>query len=82
LAANTHSALVALRCEADPTVVAERLRARSGGAPASGSDADEAIAERMRAAAQPWPDAVVIPTDVATEQSIVDAVVAVRGVAG
>jgi aminoglycoside phosphotransferase family enzyme/predicted kinase len=73
LAAGTHSALVPLRCTADPDTVAARIRARVG----SASDADEQIAVRLAAEAEPWPEALVIRTDRPLEECLADAV---RGV--
>ena len=56
VAEQTHSALVMLRCAADADVVASRLESRVRDA----SDADQYVAERLRATADPWPEARVI----------------------
>jgi aminoglycoside phosphotransferase family enzyme/predicted kinase len=58
VAARTHSRLVELRCDAPAEVTAGRLRTRIG----SMSDADPAIAAAMARAADPWPEATVVPT--------------------
>jgi uncharacterized protein len=50
--------LVQLRCAAPPSLAAQRMRDRTGDA----SDADPAIATRMAAAQDPWPEAVAIDT--------------------
>jgi aminoglycoside phosphotransferase family enzyme/predicted kinase len=61
LADRTRSDLAELRCEVDAAVAAERIRARD----ATGvdpSDATPEVASRMAAAADPWPEAITIPT--------------------
>jgi aminoglycoside phosphotransferase family enzyme/predicted kinase len=56
VAGAAHSGLVSLRCAADPEIVASRLRGRATGL----SDADQAIADRMRHEADPWPEAITV----------------------
>jgi predicted kinase len=75
VAERTSSVLVGLECVADRQVVADRLRSRTGDA----SDADERVAERLRASADPWPAATTIDTNGAPDDSISAAVAAVRG---
>jgi aminoglycoside phosphotransferase family enzyme/predicted kinase len=68
VAADTHADLVALRCELDRTTAAERLRTRRArtGLPgpdvsvAHVSDADEAVAQRMREVGSAWPESIAI----------------------
>jgi uncharacterized protein len=50
--------LVQLRCEARADLAAQRLRQRTGDT----SDAEPDVAEHLRAAADPWPDATPIDT--------------------
>jgi uncharacterized protein len=59
LAAATHSGQLELRCEASAVTIATRLARRDPGA----SDADPAIATKLAAEADPWPEATVIVTD-------------------
>jgi aminoglycoside phosphotransferase family enzyme/predicted kinase len=75
VAERTSSELVGLECVADRQVVAGRLRSRTGDA----SDADERVAERLRASADPWPAATTIDTNSAPDDSVSAAVAAVRG---
>ncbi len=51
--------LLQLRCTASRELAARRMSARTCGL----SDADQAVAEEMRAIAEPWPDAMVIDTE-------------------
>jgi uncharacterized protein len=51
--------LVQLCCTASLELAAQRMSARTRGL----SDADQAVAEEMRAIAEPWPDAMVIDTE-------------------
>jgi len=51
--------LVQLGCTASPELAARRMSTRTRGL----SDADQAVAEEMRAIAEPWPDAMVIDTE-------------------
>jgi len=51
--------LVQLRCTAPGELAAQRMRAR----PSRVSDGDEAIAAKMGAVAEPWPEAAVIDTE-------------------
>jgi len=51
--------LVQLRCTASRELAAQRISTRTGGA----SDADQAIAGQMAAAAKPWPNATAIDTE-------------------
>jgi uncharacterized protein len=50
--------LVQLHCAAPPGLTAQRMHDRTGDA----SDADPAIAARMAAARDPWPEAITIDT--------------------
>jgi aminoglycoside phosphotransferase family enzyme/predicted kinase len=65
LATTTHSAMIEMRCTADPATVAARLSARSGGT----SDADAAVATRLRASADEWPQAQIIDTGTDTAEA-------------
>jgi uncharacterized protein len=58
-AAEASAGLVQLQCAASGELAARRISARTCGV----SDADQAVAEAMRAIADPWPDAMVIDTD-------------------
>ena len=58
LAARTHSDLVRLECRVSADVAAARLARRGPTA----SDATAAVARAMCAAADPWPEAVPVPT--------------------
>jgi len=58
-AAEAGADLVQLRCTASWELAARRMSARTGGV----SDADQAIASQMAAAADPWPEATVIDTE-------------------
>jgi len=58
-AAAVSADLIQLRCTASRELAARRLCTPARGA----SDADEAIAAQMEAAADPWPDATVIDTE-------------------
>lgn len=51
--------LLQFGCTASPELAARRMSARLRGL----SDADQAVAEEMRAIAEPWPDAMVIDTE-------------------
>lgn len=69
LAEQTHSEILELRCEVAPDVAAERITGRL----ARGDDASDAtpqIAAALAAVADPWPQAVVIPTRGAPEVSL------------
>jgi aminoglycoside phosphotransferase family enzyme/predicted kinase len=61
VAAGAFADLVALRCELDASIAAERMRRREteGTDP---SDADAAVAKAMAATADPWPEAVAVST--------------------
>jgi uncharacterized protein len=74
----THSGLVMLRCAAPADVVAQRLEARLESRQGDASDADPFVAERLRAAADPWPEAQVIQTDGPFDASVAQALAAVR----
>jgi len=68
VAEETHSEPVALRCTLPAGAAAERIATRGTATP---SDADPVIAAAMAADADPWPEAVAVPTagtpdDVAT----------------
>jgi len=58
-AAGVSAVLVQLRCTASRELAARRMSARTRGL----SDADQAVAEEMRAITAPWPDAMVIDTE-------------------
>lgn len=58
-AAGASADLVQLRCAASRELAARRMSARTGAV----SDADQAIAAKMAAVAEPWPDATVIDTE-------------------
>jgi predicted kinase len=74
IAERRHSALVPLRCAADLDGVSARLRSRK----VSASEADERIAARLRGMTEPWPEAAVIRTDGAVDESLAAALDAVR----
>jgi aminoglycoside phosphotransferase family enzyme/predicted kinase len=75
LAADTHSAVVELRCAAAAATVLERLARRTGDA----SDADATIAAAMSADADPWPQAQQIITDRAPDRSAEQALAVITG---
>jgi len=58
-AAGVSADLMQLRCTASPELATRRIRTRTGEV----SDADQAIASKMEAVADPWPDATVIDTE-------------------
>jgi predicted kinase len=62
VAAAASADLVEVRCDLDPVEAARRIadRRRRGG---DASDADAGIAAQLAAAADPWPQADVLPTD-------------------
>lgn len=62
--------LVELRCTAPVAVTERRIRARLA-AGTDESDADPEIAARLAAAADPWPESVVVPTDGPLDAAIV-----------
>jgi predicted kinase len=72
LARRTHSDLVALTCRAAADVAAGRIGARGPTA----SDATAAVARAMAASADPWPEAVVVPTSGSVAQSLEEAAAA------
>jgi uncharacterized protein len=72
-AERAHADHVALRCVAPPEVAADRLRSRSGI-----SDADSSIASAMRADADPWPEASVVDTTTAVDETVHHAAAKVR----
>ncbi|PRX45210.1 hypothetical protein B0I33_110310 [Prauserella shujinwangii] len=72
VAVRTHSELRALRCVAPPEVAARRIRDRHGDV----SDADPAVAARMAADAEPWPEATEIDTTVPPDAALAQAVAA------
>ena len=76
LAARLSSDLIALECRAPAEVAAQRIHSR--GATASDATADIAVA--MAAAADPWPDAVVVDTTATLDRCVTDAVDAWNGV--
>jgi len=61
VAASTASDLVALRCDTPPSVAEERLRRRAA-AGRDASDAGPEVGALLRAAAEPWPEAVTVDT--------------------
>lgn len=58
LAERTHAELLRLRCEAPPSVTAERIARRAAGP----SDATASVASAMALDADPWPDATTVAT--------------------
>ena len=70
LAARSSSDLVALECRAPAQVAAQRIHDRG----ATASDATAAIAAAMAAAADPWPDAIVVDTTAAVDRCLADAI--------
>jgi predicted kinase len=75
LGAETHSAVVELRCAAAAATVIDRLAHRTGDA----SDADPAIAAAMSADADPWPQAQAIITDQDPDRSADRALAVITG---
>jgi predicted kinase len=74
---STHSRLVELRCTAPIDVATTRILARTGtGNPA---DADPAIAARITADFDEWPEAIDVPTDVPLRDSLDRSVAAAGG---
>lgn len=73
VARDTHSRLVPLCCTAPTEVAAARLRSRSD----SISDADVTIAAAMANTADPWPDAIELPTSAAPGQTLAHALTAI-----
>ena len=80
-ASRTYADLVELRCEVEPEVAAERIRARVA-AGRDASDATPAVATAMATRADPWPSAVTIPTGGPPSVSVAEALDALRGPAG
>jgi aminoglycoside phosphotransferase family enzyme/predicted kinase len=76
VAQDTVSDFVAVRCQAPPDVAAARIdaRRRAGVDP---SDATVEIAERMRKAATPWPEAVTLDTTGPIDATVAEALRAV-----
>jgi uncharacterized protein len=74
LAERTRSHLVELHCEAPPEVTAARIRDRVR----SISDADERVARAMAARADPWPRALPIDTTRPVDESVAQAMGAIR----
>ncbi|MCX4474924.1 AAA family ATPase [Streptomyces cellulosae] len=66
--------LVALRCRVPGEVAAARLDTRTSGP----SDADASVADAMRAAEAPWPEAVPVDTDGPLGAAVERALAAVR----
>jgi aminoglycoside phosphotransferase family enzyme/predicted kinase len=64
VAADTQSRLVAIRCQVPADLAAYRIRHRTR----DPSDADARVAAAMTAAADPWPDAHAIDTDVPADR--------------
>ncbi|MEJ8278160.1 bifunctional aminoglycoside phosphotransferase/ATP-binding protein [Pseudonocardia spirodelae] len=77
-AAAGHAPLVPLRCAVAPRVAAARIAARTG----SDSDADAGVAARMRAATDPWPEAVRVDTGAACGDALATALAAWAAAAG
>jgi hypothetical protein len=75
LGAETHSAVVELRCAAAAATVVDRLARRTGDA----SDADVVIAAAMSADADPWPQARAIVTDQVPDRSADRALALITG---
>lgn len=68
----TRSALVAVRCAADPETVARRASGGGRGA----SDAGPDVARTLAAEADPWPEATAVDTGAAPDVSLEQALVA------
>jgi aminoglycoside phosphotransferase family enzyme/predicted kinase len=75
VADDTHSELVALRCTLPVPAAAERIAARGTADP---SDANPEIAAAMAADADPWPEAVEVPT-AGTQEATVDTALVALG---
>lgn len=75
VAARCRADMVALRCALPASVAAERIGRRRAAGHAV-SDADESIARAMRAEADPWPEAVTVPTGGSPRESVDHAVAA------
>jgi aminoglycoside phosphotransferase family enzyme/predicted kinase len=76
LARSARATVVELRCEVAHDVAAQRIRVRQA-AGIDPSDADEAVATRMAAAFDPWPEATSISTagpEAESRQAAVDVV--------
>jgi uncharacterized protein len=73
-AADTDSRLIQMCCVVDTDVAARRLAGRH-----SMSDADAAVAARMAANADPWPEAVQVPTAGIPDESLASALTAFPG---
>jgi uncharacterized protein len=78
IARRTYSRLVQLECRADAEATSLRIRDRVG----SASDATPAIATAMAVRADPWPDAVPIPTTSSVAESLEAAAAAWNGEGG
>lgn len=68
VAAEAGAAVVELRCVAPPAVADARIAARRPGD--DPSEATPAVAAALRAAADPWPQAVEVPTDRPLEETV------------
>jgi aminoglycoside phosphotransferase family enzyme/predicted kinase len=66
LAGRAHAELVELECRTSTALAAQRISTRTG----TPSDATVQIAERMAAAADPWPTATPIPTSGPPSESV------------
>ena len=69
-----HADFAELECRAPASTAAERIRARTG----NPSDATVEIAERLAQRADPWPEAIVIPTSATVSDSVSAALAAWR----
>ncbi|HZQ84959.1 MAG TPA: AAA family ATPase [Acidimicrobiales bacterium] len=69
--------LVELQCRLDPATAAARIHRRRAEGP-DASDADEAVAAALRAAADPWPQATAVDTSGTPEEAVWDAARAVE----
>ena len=69
--------IVELRCELPDEVARARMaaRRRAGGDP---SDATPGVADRMRAAADPWPEAMAVDTRAAAAEVVAAARTVIR----
>ena len=61
VAAGVHADVDEVQCVAPPEVAAARIQARAARGD-DASDADEVVAARMAARADPWPEAIDVPT--------------------
>jgi hypothetical protein len=79
VARSTCSELVELHCHAPRDVAVRRMEARRQAGDLR-SDADPALADRIAAGGNPWPEARLVDTTVPLEATVAEAVAAVRPV--